>query len=236
MFSGYRPRHALLGRRLPSYAAVPATLLAVLERHGRAAPFRPQAVENRPHVYRERLWILAHVGGRRTAQRRVDRERRGLDRLGDASATGLPHESFDGVVAFMSLQDIDDLAGAVAEAKRVLHPTGWLAIAIVHPLNSGGVFKGRTPDAPFCIDGSYMDSRKYVDDVVSHSDGLHMRFASWHRPVGEYFAALESCGFIVDRLREVTVERRPGEQLRASHQRWRRVPLFLHLRAVADRA
>ena len=33
----------------------------------------------------------------------------------------------------MSLHDIDDVAGAVAEAGRVLGPDGSLCVALVHP-------------------------------------------------------------------------------------------------------
>jgi hypothetical protein len=105
-------------------------------------------------------------------------------------------------------------------------------MAVVHPLSTAGVFKTQAPDAEFCISGSYLDAHKYAEEGVSN-EGLHMRFASWHRPFGCYFSALEQAGFTVDRLREVTVEPRSGEALREYEQRWRRLPLFLHLRAVA---
>lgn len=152
--------------------------------------------------------------------------------IADAAATDLPYSSFDGVIAFMCLHDVDDMPGVIAEVRRILRAGGWLAIAVVHPLNSAGVFRTRESDAPFSIDGSYLQERKYADEGVN-KDGLHMRFASSHRPVGAYADALERSGFVIDRIREVTVE--PGREgpLRDDQKRWLRVPLFLHLRAVA---
>lgn len=65
----------------------------------------------------------------------------------------------DLAVAFMSLQDVDDVQRAVREAARVLAPAGRLCLAIVHPLNSAGQFADDTADGRFVIDGSYLRSR-----------------------------------------------------------------------------
>src|ERR1700736_347822 len=66
----------------------------------------------------------------------------------EADRARLPLE--DGVadlaVAFMSLQDIDDMAGAVREAARVLEPGGGLVVAVVHPINSGHELDREDPD------------------------------------------------------------------------------------------
>jgi SAM-dependent methyltransferase len=55
-----------------------------------------------------------------------------------ANAAGLPlaGRSIGLVVACMSLLDVDDFEGAVAEAARVLRPGGVFCIAIVHPFDS----------------------------------------------------------------------------------------------------
>lgn len=120
----------------------------------------------------------------------------------------------------MSLHDIDGVEAAVGQAARVLQPGGRLCLAIVHPMNSAGAFTGPASDAPFMIEGSYLAPHGYVDRV--DRDGLRMVFTSRHRPLGHYLMALEAAGLLVERLREV-----PGGDLR-----WRRVPLFLDLRAV----
>jgi SAM-dependent methyltransferase len=152
--------------------------------------------------------------------------------VGNAVETGLPDGSVDVVAALMSLQDVDDMPGAVAEAARVLRPGGCLCIAIVHPLNSGGRFESLASGADFRLDGPYLEERRYVDE--GSRAGLRMRFASDHRPLGAYFAALESQGLVVDRLREVTVE--PDSAEAGRDRRWLGVPLFLHLRATRPRA
>ncbi|EQD39279.1 Methyltransferase type 11, partial [mine drainage metagenome] len=57
-----------------------------------------------------------------------------------ADAAHLPFQdaSFDLVVAFMSLQDMDQMDLAVAETTRVLRPGGRVCLAVVHPINSAG--------------------------------------------------------------------------------------------------
>jgi len=148
-----------------------------------------------------------------------------------ANAATLPFAdgSFDLVVAFMSLQDVDDYKGAVAESRRVLEPSGRLCLAIVHPLNSAGRFVGADdPDSPFVISGSYLEATYYRDEVVR--DGLEIAFVSAHRPLGAYADALADAGFLIERLRETGV---PEDAIRfARSRRWQRVPLFLHVRAL----
>ena len=133
----------------------------------------------------------------------------------------------DLAIAFMSLQDVDDMRGAVAEAARLLAPGGHLVIAIVHPINSAGAFETAKPgeierDRRFVVDGSYFSERRYADDI--ERNGLSMRFESEHRPIESYTRALEDAGFAIEALREVG-EPDPGDK-------WYRMPLFLDLRAV----
>jgi SAM-dependent methyltransferase len=150
-------------------------------------------------------------------------------RLADAAALPFADASFDCVVAFMSLQDVDDFEGAIAEAARVLEPAGALCVAIVHPLNSAGRFEGDDAESPFVIRGSYLDRSHYRDTTARA--GLEMTFVSEHRPIDAYTEALAAVGFVIERLREPSL---PEGGVRAPHtRRWQRVPLFLHLRARA---
>ena len=70
----------------------------------------------------------------RHAQEAEDREPLGI-RYERASAVDLPfdEESFDFVTAFMSLMDIPETGRALAEAFRVLRPSGFLQFSISHP-------------------------------------------------------------------------------------------------------
>lgn len=144
--------------------------------------------------------------------------------VGDGARLPLRSACADLVVAFMSLQDIDDFDLAVEETSRVLAPGGRLCLAIVHPINSAGTFEGERHerDAPFVIRGSYLDRFRYVDDI--ERDGLPMTFHSEHRSLDAYSRALERSGFLIEAIREVTQDDRSD--------RWHRIPLFLHLRAI----
>lgn len=145
-------------------------------------------------------------------------------RMADAAKLPFADASVQLVTALLSLHDMDDMNGAIAEAARVLEPGGRLCAAVVHPINSGGKFESATPDAAFVIRKSYFAERQYAEPV--ERDGLHMTFTSRHRPVEAYFAALESASLLVERLVEVPdTTAPPGD-------RWQRIPLFLHFRAV----
>jgi SAM-dependent methyltransferase len=151
--------------------------------------------------------------------------------VADAAMLPFARAAFDLVVAFMSLQDIVGLDGAIREIVRVLEPGGRLCLAIVHPVNSAGAFESEDPASPFTIRGSYLEPFRYVDDI--ERNGLRMRFESEHRPLAAYFAAFEQTGLLVDALREPPV---PDEALRyAENRRWQRLPLFLHVRALRPR-
>jgi len=148
--------------------------------------------------------------------------------LADAADLPFADASFGLVVAFMSLQDVDDLSGAMFEAARVLAPGGRLCLAIVHPLNSAGSFVERTADSPFVIEGSYLDESS--TDETFERDGLAMRFVSKHRPLQTYTDLLAESGLLIERIRE---PKQPDGPFNSAHsRRWRRIPLFLHLRAV----
>ena len=148
--------------------------------------------------------------------------------LADAAELPFPDGHADLVVAFMSLQDVQDAEGAVREAARVLRPGGQLCLAVVHPLGSAGRFSGNEPDDPFVIAGSYLARFRYRDTV--ERGGFKITFESEHRPIQWYFAALESAGFLVERLRETDFPEHAVTESR--NRRWQRVPVFLHVRAL----
>lgn len=152
---------------------------------------------------------------------RAAREARSAVVLAAAAALPVADGAADLVVAFMSLQDMDDAAGAVTEIARALEPGGRAVVAVVHPINGAGSFAGRSePDAPFVVDGSYLASHRYSQEV--DRDGLAMRFTSDHHSLDTWSRMLERAGLVVDAIREVGVPD-PGNG-------WARIPLFLHLR------
>lgn len=148
--------------------------------------------------------------------------------LADAASLPFAEGTFDCVVAFMSLQDVDDFEGAIREAARVLEPGGRFCVAIVHPLNSAGKFEGEDADSPFTIPGSYLEHSYYIDNVVR--GGLEMDFVSAHRPLQAYTEAIADAGLLIERIRETAT---PEHAITSPHgRRWQRLPLFLHVRAL----
>lgn len=100
-----------------------------------------------------------------------------------ADATALPFEdgSFDAVTLVHVLMELEDVAGALAEARRVAPAV----IAVIeHPFASG-----RRVD-------SYFEETPY-------SYGGELRFGGIHRPLGTYVHALEAAGLRLRTLREL---------------------------------
>jgi SAM-dependent methyltransferase len=131
----------------------------------------------------------------------------------EADAAALPFEdaSFDLAVAFMSLMDIDDPAGAVREGARVLEPGRRFSAAIVHPILSAG------DGEPFTIAGSYLEAHRYRSPLVTSPD---VEIEGWHRPLEAYTRAFEDAGLLIEVLREVPGMNRPH------------LPISLHIHAV----
>jgi SAM-dependent methyltransferase len=149
--------------------------------------------------------------------------------VADVAALPVRDAVADLAVAFMSFQDVDDLEGALGEAARVLDAGGRLCLAVIHPINGAGTFPTEEPDSPFVIEGSYVESRRFMD--VLERDGLAMTFHSCHHSFQTYLGALGAAGFTLEELREPV----PDDEHAASEPyvaRWQRVPTFLHIRAV----
>lgn len=144
-----------------------------------------------------------------------------------ADATILPFKSdiFDTVVAYNSLMDLDDMPKGAAEAGRVLKSGGHFCVCVLHPLRDAGHFTSEDVDAPFGI-SHYFESRRYEESF--ERNGLQMTFTSWHHPLGEYSAALERSGFLIERLTEPVPDASKKPELQRSH----RIPMFLFLRAL----
>ena len=146
-----------------------------------------------------------------------------------SGAADLPFEdgTFDLVMAYNVLMDIEDISAAVREMRRVLSPSGTVVISLVHPFADRGRFAGSEPEAPFILQHSYFGRERF--EAVQEQDGLRMHFAGWSQPLENYMAALEHAGLAVSSLREPVPD--AGD---AWHHlgKWRRVPLFLWLKAV----
>lgn len=141
--------------------------------------------------------------------------------VADAAEMPIPSNSIDLAIASLALMNMDDMPGAVLEIARVLKNGGTFCFSVLHPLNSWG-------DAG---DVSYFETVAYNERI--EADSQAMTFHDTHRPLSDYFTALESAGFSTECLREP----RPDSSYAADHaaaQRWQSRPGFLHIRAFLN--
>ena len=142
---------------------------------------------------------------------------------GDAAALPLADGSADCAVAFMCLQDIDDMPSALKEIARVLEDGKQLALAIVHPMYShvraSSVGNG---------DGNPNASPNYFQPELRISTDrqgdLTVTFFREHRPLEAYVSALLDAGFDIDQWRELT----EPDKTSPNH----RLPMFLDILAT----
>jgi SAM-dependent methyltransferase len=107
----------------------------------------------------------------------------------------------------------------VREVARVLAPGGRFCISLLHPIETWA-------DAGT---DSYFDVTRYEKEVVR--EDARMTFADVHRPLADYFEALEAAGFLIERLREPAPS---DEYVRRFPEvvRWQGRPFLLHVRAL----
>lgn len=101
-------------------------------------------------------------------------------------AEDLPFDdaSFDLVVSYLSLIDIEDAGAAIAEMARVLRPGGRLLIA-----NLAGFATAMNPEIrQVCPDTGYRlrHMRPYLDVVSDWFEWGGLRIRNWHRPLSHY--------------------------------------------------
>lgn len=145
-----------------------------------------------------------------------------------ATAAALPFESarFDLVVAYNVLMDVEDVAAALHEIRRVMRPTAQLVMSVCHPFADRGHFAGTEANAPFVVEDTYFGRHRF--EGTEERDGLAMHFAGWSQPLEHYAAALEAAGLAITSLREPQPDCDRGPRHLA---RWTRIPLFLWLKA-----
>jgi SAM-dependent methyltransferase len=148
---------------------------------------------------------------------------------GDGTRLPFADATFEVVVAYNSLQTmvaVTDMARAVREAARVLKPSGLLCFCVAHPMTDVGRLS-LSDGGDIVIAGSYFEN-ELVDDTVTN-DRVTMTFHGWTHSIEDYARAVEGAGMVIERLRE---PRPAGEGAEGRRfERWRRVPLFLFVRA-----
>ena len=129
----------------------------------------------------------------------------------------------------MVLHDVDDLATTVAEAARVLEPGGRLALAMGHPMQGIGDFSGDDRSGPYVLARPYFEPRHLT--YWWEGNGVRVPMHFLHRPLEDFFAAMTAAGLLVESLAEPSPLATVAT-LSADDERPRRVPSFVHIRAL----
>lgn len=146
---------------------------------------------------------------------------RGRDPQGlylEAAAEELPFAdgSFDLVVSYLSLIDIDGIEAAIAGMARVLAPGGALLIANLNSFNTaGGWREGGDGRTRFEIEDYLTERAEWVS-----WRGVSIR--NWHRPMSRYMQLLLAAGLRLAHYEEPAPT--GGDPARV--ERFRRVPYF----------
>jgi SAM-dependent methyltransferase len=151
----------------------------------------------------------------RVAERHAGQE---VEQLLQADAHGLPFEdgSFDAVVSILTHTDLDDLALAFVEARRVLRPGGSFVYLGVHPC-FGSPAVERRDDGPAFLHPEYRRAGWQTESRNFSETGIRSRVGINHAPLPAFLNALLRSGLVLQEFEE------PGEL---------DPPLFLAVRAT----
>jgi len=139
------------------------------------------------------------------------------------------NESFDFVVAAMSLMDVEDYPAAVREAYRILVAGGELLMSITHPCFTAPVsqwVRGPSGELQFFAVDRYFERTAWDDKIARSFRGSVIRR---HRPLEDYIGALLKTGFVLREFREPTAT---AEDIAKSArlEKLVRIPYFLFMR------
>ena len=169
---------------------------------------------------------------------RMARERAAAERLdveficANANALDtIAGNSYDVVVAAMSLMDVEDYAGAVREIRRVLHDGGELLMSVTHPCFTARIAEWeRNPDDRhellfFKVD-RYFQREVWEDMITKEFSAPVLRR---HRPLQDYVQELLREDFL---LRDFSEAEPTAEELGKSDRfrKLTRIPYFLFMR------
>ncbi len=137
-------------------------------------------------------------------------------------------DSFEIVMASMSLMDVEDYDGALNEVWRVLRPDGRLFMSITHPCFSApvsGWIKSENGALRFFGVDRYMERAEWEDFIA---EPFQRPVVRRHRPLQDFIGPLLRRGFLLRSFHE------PGasaEQVLTSPrlERLNRIPYFLFM-------
>lgn len=136
------------------------------------------------------------------ARRHEETDPRGIEYV-QADARNLDDQMlglFDGVVCFLALMDITDLAPTLHSVARILRPAGWFVFSILHPC-----FHTSQSGEMEMPEGTARTIRRYFVEGYWQSDtrsGPPGKVGAYHRTLSTYVNALTDAGLQLVRLSE----------------------------------
>ena len=146
------------------------------------------------------------------------RDPKGDYRQGRAETLEFPSASFDLVVSYLTLIDIDGVDQAIPEMARVLQPGGMLLVANIASYASATT--GWLPDTENMARFSLDD---YLKERASLSEWRGISVCNWHRPLSRYMTLFLNAGLELRHFDEPAPQ--PGGDP-ARSERNRRIPWF----------
>lgn len=127
--------------------------------------------------------------------------------VADAARLGiLRGETFDLVVANMSLMDIEDAGGTISEVSRLLAPMGRFVASLSHPCFDQGPTTGWLAEKVGLTTTFARKVSRYRDlfsaRIPWRIEGKVHETIGFHRPLSWYFRTLRAAGFVVSRFEE----------------------------------
>lgn len=150
----------------------------------------------------------------------------------------LKNGSFDIVVCILALQNIEDLAKTISEARRVLTASGKLFFVLNHPSyrNPKQTYWGynEADDKQYRRVDEYMSESHVRIDMTPGSTVDKKFTVSFHRPLQVYIKALSKNGLAVTRLEEWVSHRESerGPKKKAEDKARKEIPLFMCIETV----
>ena len=147
--------------------------------------------------------------------------------------------SVDVAVIILALQNIENLAGTLAECSRVLRRGGRLVAVLNHPAfripgRSSWAWDDKTNAQYRRLDGYMSDSQNKIDMTPGEKIPAKKTFTlSFHRPLQSYFKALTKANLSVIRLEEWISHKKslPGPRAAEEDRMRKEMPMFICLEA-----
>jgi SAM-dependent methyltransferase len=165
---------------------------------------------------------------------------------GEISTNSVKPDSADAVVIVLALQNIENLAGTVAECAKALKQGGRFVFVLNHPAfripqssswqwEEGDDGSAHSIKEYRRIDSYMSDKTLKIDMTPGEENQYKKKFTmSFHRPLQSYFKSLNKAGFAVTRLEEWISHKKSQAGPRAAEEdRMRKeIPMFLCVESV----